>query len=121
MRMKKIILFILTMCCGMSIHAADYPYLVFEASDGTIRSLNVENMTLTVSGSTLQVTCSDGSVTFPLSDLVAMQFSTNGEMPAGMDEAEASSKHATKELREGVLFIHRGNKTYNVQGQEVRL
>lgn len=39
--------------------------------------------------------------------------------PTAIDETEAAGK-ATKELREGQVLIIKGNKTYNILGQEIR-
>lgn len=40
-------------------------------------------------------------------------------VPTAIDETEAANQ-ATKELREGQVLIIKGNKTYNILGQEIR-
>ncbi|MBO6217006.1 MAG: hypothetical protein J6N73_05085, partial [Prevotella sp.] len=63
--MKKLVLFLTMMMGTLTIHAADYTYLTFETTDGAKASVSVENMTLTISGTTLTA----GSQSFTLSNL----------------------------------------------------
>ncbi len=80
--MRKIgMVFAWLVCAGMA-QAADYPYLVFTNTAGTTTALSVNNMTLSVNGSELTVTNSDGTQVFTLTDLVAMQFSQDGSVTA---------------------------------------
>ncbi|MBQ7530176.1 MAG: hypothetical protein IJT12_00530 [Paludibacteraceae bacterium] len=60
-------------------HAATYNYLVFTNTSGTTTAFVVSNLTLTVSGSNLQVTNDEGTVSLVLTDLAAMQFSTSAD------------------------------------------
>ena len=76
--MRKIVLF-LAVCCAMIAQADTYSYLVFTNTSGTTTSFNVSNLTLTVSGTNLQVTNSEGSVNLVLTELAAMQFSTSAD------------------------------------------
>ena len=76
--MKKILIFAVTVVCAVMAQAADYPYLVFTNTAGTTTVMNVSSLTMTVSGSSLQVTNSNGTETFALTDLASMQFSTDG-------------------------------------------
>ena len=63
----------------MIAQADTYSYLVFTNTSGTTTSFNVSNLTLTVSGTNLQVTNSEGSVNLVLTELAAMQFSTSAD------------------------------------------
>ncbi|MBQ7210236.1 MAG: hypothetical protein IJS05_05000 [Paludibacteraceae bacterium] len=76
--MRKIVL-LLAVCFALMAQAADYPYLVFTNTGGTITSFGVSNLTLVVSGSNLQVNNDDGTVNLVLTDLAAMQFSTSAD------------------------------------------
>ena len=76
--MKKIFTFLMALGSAVLLDAADYPYLVFTNTSGTNVVLSVENLTLTVSGSTLQVSNADGTTSFTLTDLASMQFSADG-------------------------------------------
>ena len=83
--MKKIILLVLLVCAGIA-QAGEYAYLVFTNTEGTKTALSVTDMTLNVNGSQLDVTNVDGSVSFTLTDLAAMQFSVDGEnLSEGME------------------------------------
>ena len=76
--MRRIIL-LLAVCCAVMAQAGTYSYLVFTNTDATTTSFNVSNLTLTVSGSNLQVTNDEGTVNLVLTDLAAMQFSTSAD------------------------------------------
>ena len=74
--MKKILFLILFAGSALSSLAYDYPYLAFQTSNGSVTTVAVESLTLTVSGSSLVATNDDGSVTLSLSDLSKMYFTT---------------------------------------------
>ena len=80
--MKKILVLAVTVVCAVMAQAADYPYLVFTNTAGTTTVMSVSSLTMTVIGSSLQVTNSDGTETFTLTDLASMQFSANGSTTA---------------------------------------
>ena len=81
--MKKILVLVVAVVCAGIAQAADYPYLVFTNTAGTTTALTVSNMTLSVNGSELTVTNSEGTQAFTLTDLAAMQFRTeSGEWAA---------------------------------------
>ena len=83
--MKKMILFGLLVCAGM-VQAGEYAYLVFTNTEGTKTALSVTDLTMTVNGAQLDVTNTNGTVQFTLTDLAAMQFSVDGEsLPEGID------------------------------------
>ena len=68
--MKKLPVFLLMMMGTMAVHAADYTYLTFETIDGAKASVAVENLALTISGTTLTA----GSQQFTLSNLSKMYY-----------------------------------------------
>ena len=83
--MKKMILLGLLVCTGM-VQAGEYAYLVFTNTEGTKTALSVTDLTMTVNGAQLDVTNTNGTVQFTLTDLAAMQFSVDGEsLPEGID------------------------------------
>ena len=61
----------------MMAHASTYNYLIFTNQAGTTTAFKVNNLTLKVSGSDLQVTNNEGTVTLVLTDLASMQFSVD--------------------------------------------
>lgn len=80
--MKKVLVLVVAVVCAGIAQAVDYPYLVFTNTAGTTTALTVSNMMLSVNGSELSVTNSEGTKAFTLTDLVAMQFSTDGNVAA---------------------------------------
>lgn len=80
--MKKILVLVVAVVCAGIAQAADYPYLVFVNTAGTTTALMVSNMTLSVNGSELTVTNSEGTQAFTLTDLAEMQFSKDGSVTA---------------------------------------
>ena len=61
----------------MTAHAITYNYLVFTNQAGTTTAFKVNNLTLEVNGTDLQVTNDEGTVTLILSELASMQFSVD--------------------------------------------
>ena len=74
--MKKIF-FLLALGFTMMAHADTYNYLIFTNQAGTTTAFKVNNLTLEVNGTDLQVTNDEGTVTLILSELVSMQFSVD--------------------------------------------
>jgi len=102
--MKKVLLTLLMIVASLSVQAYDYPYLAFQHTDGTIKTLSVESLTITVSNGQLVATNGDGSTTFTLSDLSKMYFSTEGT--TGINTIENSSSAGETEI-------------YDLQGRKV--
>ena len=76
--MKRSLFVIAAVLCVFFAQAADYPYLVFTNTAGTTTVMSVLSLTMTVSGTSLQVTNQEGTETFTLTDLTNMQFSKDG-------------------------------------------
>jgi len=121
--MKKLVVFLLMMMGTMAVHAADYAYLTFETTDGAKASVSVENLTLTISGTTLTA----GSQSFTLSNLSKMYFSTSDETTTGIEEiTNAALDEATdiydlqghkvtkEQMRKGVYIVKTKNRTYKM-------
>ena len=107
----------------MAVHAVDYAYLTFETTDGAKASVSVENLTMTISGTTLTA----GSQSFTLSNLSKMYFSTADETTTGiqevtsvaLDEAtdiyDLQGHKVTKEqMRKGIYIVKTKNRTYKM-------
>lgn len=94
--MRRLFLFLLGMILFSSMKAdGEFPYLTFVGSDGTVTSLGVESleMTVTEDGNLVAVN-GDGSKTFTLTSLAKMYFSTGDESTASgitMTEAEGTT------------------------------
>lgn len=75
--------------------AYDYPYLVFQTTDGNATSVEVSDLTISVNGTSLVVTNGDGTQTFTLSDLSKMYFSQT----AGIDDIRDDNGQAVEVFR----------------------
>ena len=110
--------------------ADDYSYLNFTKSDGTVVSLSVSNLQLTISDGKLLATNDDGSETFQLADLAKMYFSdaATGISSVGAGDAAVetvtayslsgvnmgsykSAAEAKVQLRPGVYLLKSKSKT----------
>ena len=121
--MKKIILLLTVLAGTMTAQADSYTFLTFETTDGAKASVSVENLTLTISGTTLTA----GSQQFTLSNLSKMYFSTSDETTTGIEEiTNAALDEATdiydlqghkvtkEQMRKGVYIVKTKNRTYKI-------
>ena len=53
-------------------------------------------------------------------DTKTVSFTTTGEAPQGIDQVPSDQVQSTKVIRNGQIFILRGEKVYTLQGQEVK-
>ena len=130
--MKRVFLFLLTVVVTLTAQAYDYPYLVFQTTDGTVTAVAVESLSITISDGNLVVTNGDGTKTFSLSTLSKMYFSTDGT--TDIDSAQtsdttevevvaasgvslgtfASLDEARKALKQGVYVVKLKEKTFKI-------
>ena len=121
--MKKILLLLTLMVGTLTAQADNYTYLTFETTDGARASVAVENLTLTISGTTLTA----GSQQFTLSNLSKMYFSTADEPTTGIEEVTAATldeatdiydlqghKISKEQMRKGVYIVKTKNRTYKM-------
>ena len=121
--MKKFVVFLTMMVGTLAVHAADYTYLTFETTDGAKASVSVENLTLTINGTTLTA----GSQQFTLSNLSKMYFSTSDETATGIEEINSASieeatdiydlqghKVSKEQMRKGVYIVKTNSRTYKM-------
>ena len=107
----------------LTAQADNYAYLTFETTDGAKASVAVENLTLTISGTTLTA----GSQQFTLSNLSKMYFSTADETTTGIEEVTAATldeatdiydlqghKISKEQMRKGVYIVKTKNRTYKM-------
>ena len=103
--------------------AEGYTYLTFETTDGAKASVSVENLTLTINGTTLTA----GSQQFTLSNLSKMYFSTSDETATGIEEINSASieeatdiydlqghKVSKEQMRKGVYIVKTNSRTYKM-------
>ena len=128
--MKKVLILLLVLCATFA-QASTYKYLVFTNTAGTTTAFGVNNLTLTIDGSQLQVTSADGSVNIALTDLKSMQFSADGttalekvidaEAPVQVYSISGASLgtyesmlEAAKSLHAGSYVISNGNQSQTI-------
>ena len=121
--MKKIILFLTMLVGTLTAQADSYTYLTFETTDGVKASVSVEELTLTISGTTLTA----GTQSFTPSNLSKMYFSNTDETTTGievitsatLDEAtdiyDLQGHKVTKaQMRKGVYIVKTNSRTYKM-------
>ena len=121
--MKKIFILLTVLLATLTAQAEGYTYLTFETTDGAKASVAVENLTLTISGTTLTA----GSQQFTLSNLSKMYFSTSDETATGIEEITSASieedtdiydlqghKVSKEQMRKGVYIVKTKSRTYKM-------
>ena len=108
--MKRIVLLLMAVVVVLSMQAADYTYLTFETTDGAKASVAVENLTITISGTTLTA----GTQTFTLSNLAKMYFSASDESTTGIEEITSATLDEATDIYD--LQGHKVSKTQMCKG-----
>lgn len=121
--MKKLFLLLTVLVTTLTVQAEGYTYLTFETTDGAKASVSVENLTLTISGTTLTA----GSQQFTLSNLSKMYFSTSDETATGIEEINSASieeatdiydlqghKVSKEQMKKGVYIVKTKSRTYKM-------
>ena len=129
--MKNLFL-LLALGFAMMAHAGTYNYLVFTNQAGSTTAFAVNNLTLKVNGSDLQVTNDEGTVNLVLTELLSMQFSIdqtatgvegvlNADAPVQVYSVTGASigtycsmVEAAKSLNAGTYVISSGNQSLTV-------
>ena len=107
----------------LTAQAEGYTYLTFETTDGAKASVAVENLTLTISGTTLTA----GSQQFTLSNLSKMYFSTSDETATGIEEINSAAieeatdiydlqghKVTKEQMQKGVYIVKTKDRTHKI-------
>ena len=100
--MKRSLFILAVALCSLMAQAADYPYLVFTNTGGTSTVMDVSNLTLAVSGSSLQVANTAGTASFTLTDLANMQFSKDGSTVSALGRVLDAERPVTAFSMTGV-------------------
>ena len=121
--MKKIFILLTVLLATLTAQAEGYTYLTFETTDGAKASVAVENLTLTISGTTLTA----GSQQFTLSNLSKMYFSTSDETATGIEEINSAAieeatdiydlqghKVSKEQMKKVVYIVKTNSRTYKV-------
>lgn len=75
--MKKVLLTFIAMLAMLSVWADEYPYMIFQTTDGTIHAMAVESLSMEISNGQLVASNNEESKTFTLTDLSRMFFCTD--------------------------------------------
>jgi hypothetical protein len=121
--MKIIFLLLTVLVATLTVQAEGYTYLTFETTDGAKASVAVENLTLTISGTTLTA----GSQQFTLSNLSKMYFSASDETATGIEEINSAAieeatdiydlqghKVTKEQMRKGAYIVKTKSRTYKM-------
>lgn len=121
--MKKLFLLLTVLVTTLTVQAESYTYLTFETTEGAKASVSVENLTLTINGTTLTA----GSQQFALSNLSKMYFSTSDETATGIEEINSASieeatdiydlqghKVSKEQMKKGVYIVKTNSRTYKM-------
>ena len=121
--MKKLFLLLTVLVATLTAQAGGYTYLTFETTDGAKASVSVENLTLTINGTTLTA----GSQQFTLSNLSKMYFSTSDETATGIEEINSAAieeatdiydlqghKVSKEQMKKGVYIVKTNSRTYKM-------
>ena len=121
--MKKIFILLTVLVATLTVQAEGYTYLTFETTDGAKASVAVENLTLTINGTTLTA----GSQQFTLSNLSKMYFSASDETATGIEEINSAAieeatdiydlqghKVSKEQMKKGVYIVKTNSRTYKM-------
>ena len=121
--MKRIVLLLMAVVGVLTMQAADYTFLTFETTDGAKASVAVENLTITISGTTLTA----GTQSFTLSNLAKMYFSASDESTTGIEEITSATldeatdiydlqghKVSKAQMCKGVYIVKTKSKTFKM-------
>ena len=108
--MKRIVLLLMAVVGVLTMQAADYTFLTFETTDGAKASVAVENLTITISGTTLTA----GTQSFTLSNLAKMYFSASDESTTGIEEITSATLDEATDIYD--LQGHKVSKTQMCKG-----
>lgn len=89
--MRKILLLGAVACISLTAMAADFPTLTFEMTDGSFKTLDSENLSMTFQDGNLLATNKDGVFQAPVSGISKFYFSSGAQAVDGI-EADAGSK-----------------------------
>ena len=112
--MKKIAIVFLLLVSALTTSAEGLPYLTFELTDGSKVSVDVTQLTLTISGNTLKA----GSLSFTLTNLSKMYFSNTNETTTGIEDVE---EQALSDFSIAEVYDLNGRRILNGSSMKGRL
>lgn len=92
---RTVIIFVILLLQTMVIHAYDYPYLILQNIDGSIKPVAVESLTMSFADGLLMLQNAETEETFPLTDLNRMFFASES---TSIDKASVSAEEGDVEV-----------------------
>lgn len=128
--MRKELLALALLTGTLSAQADDYPYLIFETTDGSRTPVEVESLTIQIVDGNLVA----GGKTFSLTSLSKMFFATTADATSGIKDLRSADSgavevyslngmslgnynnvsEAKQSLQRGIYVIKSGSKTFKV-------
>ena len=104
MNMKKLLFTTLITLGTLQAQAYDYPYLVFQNTEGTTTVIAVESLSITISDGQLVATNADGTQSFALTDLSKMYFTQQADL-TGISNAATQEDEVVEVFTKGGIKL----------------
>lgn len=104
MNMKKLLFTTLITLGTLQAQAYDYPYLVFQNTEGTTTVIAVESLSITISDGQLVATNADGTQSFALADLSKMYFTQQADL-TGISNASTQEDEVVEVFTTGGIKL----------------
>ena len=102
--MKKLVLTTLITLGTLQAQAYDYPYLVFQNTEGRTTVIAVESLSITISDGQLVATNADGTQSFALADLSKMYFTQQADL-TGISNASTQEDEVVEVFTTGGIKL----------------
>jgi hypothetical protein len=102
--MKKLVLTTLITLGSLQAQAYDYPYLVFQNTEGTTTAFAVESLTITISDGKLVAKNAEGTQSFTLGDLSKMYFTRQADL-TGISDTDTSEDEIVEVFTTGGIKL----------------
>ena len=106
-----LLLMMLASALWMQAEEYDYPYLVFTNTEGALTAFQVNDLTMHINGTQLDVTNNEGTVHFTLTDLSAMQFSVDSKYYSSPKAIRAGTKTWVSGSGQNAVYTYAGGLT----------
>ena len=102
--MKKLVLTPLITLGTLQVQAYEYPYLVFQNTEGTTIAFAVESLTITISEGKLVAKNAEGTQSFSLGDLSKMYFTRQADL-TGISDTDTSEDEIVEVFTTGGIKL----------------
>ena len=116
--MKKLFVCMMLLTGTLAAQAYDYPYLTFQISDGTTKTVSVESLVITFNNGQMVATSGTDSQTISLSQLSKMFFSLSSDATA-ISELKAADVDGAVYNLSGVRVKKAQKGVYILNGKKI--